>query len=412
MPAVIAGEGTETPGTVDVDATLPVLGGTPVEAPGCAPEDNGMGTAACLVVSKASSGSFTIQGIAFYPPTDKAGTTTPSGLVTLATEPANTTIGNPGCTATNQEVAATNGTTGAAVGGAVVCAITINGQLFGVGFEPNLIAAGTNGSSGLTSLSLSGFPGPFAGTPSCIAGQPNSANTAFLPSRCAVRQGNTLVGFTLAFTSNGAVPAQNGQAAKLPVPGTPPFSVSAGSALSLGSMSFAGDPSCAMPPNGQAGTATTLIASCGIVSGTTLFGISFDPIDAIPNSSPSSNKTPFQSLGAAPDTGSWTGSIGCASFPDPRAGGTNQNFISCAAISSTDNVFEVTFDPRGPATLGVAGPFGSNANANLSCLRLNIDQDRIYCGGTTTAGAAGGYLIPVGILPVGTASVLAQFLSN
>jgi hypothetical protein len=187
-------------------------------------------------------------------------------------------------------------------------------------------------------------------------------------------------------------------------------------------MSFAGDPSCTVPPNGQDG-ATSFVATCGIVSGTTLFGVSFDPINAIPNSSPSAQTTAFQSLGAAPDSGHWTGSIGCSTFPDVRFGipqnngaltnaSPNLNLIGCAAISSTDNVFEVTFDPRVPVTRGAVGPFGGNANANLSCLPLAIDQDRIYCGGTTTAGASGGYLIPVGVLSPGTATVLMQFLSN
>jgi hypothetical protein len=377
-----AGANTERVGTVDV-VPLASPGGTLVGAPGCGPENNNTGTIACLVVSKTTSGSFVLQGIAFYPPTDKAGTATPSGFVTLATEPANTVIGNPSCAATN-------------IGGAVVCAITINGQLFGTGFEPktNIFSApGTTTLPALTAL-LSGTS--VTGNPSCASGEaPN-------PSDCAVREGNALAGFALAFT-----PPQSGSTVAR---------IAAEDAIVIGSMTLSGDPSCAIPPNGQVG-ATSFVATCGVVSGTTLFGLSFDPIDAIPASLPSSHTTAFQLLGTAPDTGSWTGSIGCSSFADFRGAtppdvSPNQNLIGCVPISSTHNVFEVTFDPRKPVTRGVLGPFGVNANATLSCLPMAIDRDNIYCGGTTTTGASGGYLIPVGVLSPGTAAVLMKFLSN
>jgi hypothetical protein len=393
-----SGGNSEVPGTVDTDTALTATAaGTPMGTPGCGSEDNGTGAVACVIVSKTSSGGFSIQGVAFYPPTDilpagNANKTTPSGLVTLATEPANTTIGNPSCTATNQTVTGTNGT----AGGAVVCAITINGQLFGVGFEPKAGVA-----SALTSL-LSGV----TGNPSCTSAEPQKVNnvTPVIASDCAVRESSTLEGFAVTFTP--------------PPSGSNTATVAAEDAIVVGSMSFAGDPSCTVPPNGQDG-ATSFVATCGIVSGTTLFGVSFDPINAIPNSSPSAQTTAFQSLGAAPDSGHWTGSIGCSTFPDFRAlqtAGTNsspnQNLIGCGALSSTDNVFEVTFDPRAPVNRGVVGPFGTNANANLSCLPLAIDQDRIYCGGTTTSGASGGYLLPVGVLAPGTMTIIQQSLLN
>src|SRR5581483_1655355 len=201
----------------------------------------------------------------------------------------------------------------------------------------------------------------------------------------------------------------------------PAASIAAEDAISLGSMTFAGDPSCTIPANGQV-AATSFVATCGIVSGTTLFGLAFDPIDALP-SSPSAHSTAFQSLGKAPDAGSWTGDIGCSGIADFRRGtptnmnqnpnaSPNQNLIGCAAISSTSDVFEVTFDPRLPVSRGLIGPFGGNANANLSCLPLAIDHDNIYCGGTTTAGASAGYTIPVGILSPATASVLLRFVSD
>ncbi len=365
----------EPPDTIDLDSLAPAVG-TLVGAPGCGPENDGIGTIACLAVSKAADGTFIIQAIAFSPPTDRAGTTAPSGVMTLATEPANTAIGKPSCT-----------TAGIQGGGAVVCAIDINGQLFGVGFEPK-----TNIRTALTPL----LPGAsITGNPSCTS----AANGQTIPSVCAVREGESLVGFALTFTP------------------TPTAAVGAEDVISLGEMAFAGDPSCAIPANGPV-AATSFVATCGIVSGTTLFGFTFDPIDAIPASSPSSHITAFQSLGQAPDGGSWTGRIGCSGIADFRRGtptnanqfpnaSPNQNLIGCVAISSTDNVFEVTFDPRLPVSRGVVGPFGGNANANLSCLPLNIDHDNIYCGGTTTADASAGYTILVGILP--PAAALALF---
>jgi hypothetical protein len=377
----VAGGGKEAVGKIDVSTTPPLAtpGGALVGAPGCGPENDGNGTIACLVISKATSGTFILQGIAFYPPTDNAGGTMPSVLKTLATEPANIVIGNPSCTT-------------AGVANAVVCAITIDGHLFGVGFEPK-----ANISTALSPL-LSGAA--VTGNPSCASGE----NGVAIPSACAVREGNSLVGFALTFVTS------------------PTASIASEDAIFLGSMAFAGDPNCAIPPNGQVGT-TSFVATCGIVSGTTLFGLSFDPIDAIPVSSPSVHTTAFQSLGTAPDAGSWTGSVGCSGFPDFRRGADpnpmafpnaspNQNLMSCVAISSTDNVFEVTFDPRLPVSRGVVGPFGGNANATLSCLPLAIDHDSIYCGGTTTAGASAGYTVPVGVLSPTAASILQRFGSD
>jgi hypothetical protein len=389
------GAATETTGTV-VGDSLAQPSGVPVGAPGCGPDLNGLGTTTCLVVSETTSG-FALQGIAFYPPTDPqgTGTTTPSGFVTIATELAGTHIGNPSCASANS-------------GGAVVCTININGQLYGVGLTPTIngpqapqIPTRANPdtitltASPLTLL-LSGAS--VTGNPSCAAGDTGNQP---VPVVCAVKEGNSLVGFALTYTT-AAVASED--------------------AISLGSMTFAGDPSCAIPANGQVGT-TSFVATCGIVSGTTLFGLSFDPIDAIPASSTSSRTTAFQSLGKAPDTGSWTGSIGCAAIKDLRRGvdpnlnhfpnaSPNQNLISCAAISSTDNIFEVTFDPRLPVSRGVAGPFGGNANANLSCLPLDIDLDNTYCGGTTTTGASVGYTLPVGVSSPTTAGVFLRFVSE
>jgi hypothetical protein len=386
------GAATETTGTV-VGDSLAQPSGVPVGAPGCGPDINGLGTVTCLVVSETASG-FALQGIAFYPPTDPqgTGTTRPSGFVTIATEPAGTHIGNPSCASANS-------------GGAVVCAIYINGQLYGVGLTPTINGPTppTRANPDTTTLTASPLTlllsgAGVTGNPSCTAADTGNQP---VPVDCAVKEGNSLVGFALTYTA---------------------AAVASKDAISLGSMTFDGDPSCAVPANGQVGT-TSFVATCGIVSGTTLFALSFDPIDAIPASSPSSHTTAFQSLGKAPDTGSWTGSTSCTAIKDFRRGvnpnlklfpnaSPNTNLISCAAISSTDNVFKVTFDPRLPVNRGVAGPFGGNANANLSCLALDIDPDNTYCGGTTTAGASVGYTLPVGVSSPGTAGVFLRFISE
>ena len=368
--------------TIDVENKPPFTAavGTLIAAPACAAENDDVGTIACLLVSQSTSGEFTLQGVAFAPPVDKVGTTTPTGLMQLGTEPANAVIGNPSCS-----------TAGSA--GAIVCAIPINGQLIGVGFEPK-----ANIATALTTL-LSGAS--ITGNPSCAA----AANTHVIPSTCAIREGSSLVGFAFTFTP-------------------PPSPVIATEdTLTLGTMTFSGDPSCAIPADGPVAAMTSFVATCGIVSGTALFGISFDPIDAIPTSATASHTTGLQSLGNAPGTNSWTGHISCAGIADFRRGidpnlnnfpnaSPNKNLVNCAATSATANVFAVTFDPRLPSSRGVTGPFGGNAPANLSCLFLNVDHDNTYCGGITQAGASVGYTIPVGILPSGVVPVLQQFVSN
>jgi hypothetical protein len=207
----------------------------------------------------------------------------------------------------------------------------------------------------------------FTGNPSCTTTVPNT------PGVCAVRQGNTLEGFTLLFN-----PPNGNTAASLTV----------GNALSLGKTTVTGDPSCATPFNGK-GVDNTFTVTCAVVSGNALLGVSFDPQDKTVSA--------FQTLGAPPDGGTWTGAPGCAATNDGRT--QFQELVSCAVASSTTNLFEVSFDPRGPVSFGINGAFGTNAESSPSCLPLAIDADELYCGATVASGASGGFMLPVGILP-------------
>jgi len=373
----------EPANTIDTDPLMPNLGATAVGVPGCTSENlKDFGAIVCLIVSKTASGSFLLQGISFYPPTDAAKQTAPFGLLALGTEPANTVIGNPSCAS-------------AGTGGAASCAITINGHLFGVGFAPR-----SNVTTPLTSL-LSGAS--VTGNPACASAE----NGGTIPVNCVVREGNTLVGFALAFTP-------------------PAAAIASEDIISLGAMTFTGDPSCDIPADGvipadPVTPKTSFVATCGIASGTTLFGVSFDPIDAIPSTS--SHTTALLSLGKAPDTGNWTGNISCSGIADFRKGvptpavafpnmSPNQNLIGCVALSTANKVFEATFDPRASVSRAVIGPFGGNATARPSCLFLNVDRENIYCAATTTTGVSAGYTVPVGILPPGSFPGLAQFVSD
>lgn len=241
--------------------------------------------------------------------------------------------------------------TGNTANAAVLCVLVVNDQLYAIGFNPQ-----ANTTSHLQPLSL-GIG--FTGAPSCAGGGGGVGV-------CAIRQGAGLLGFAL--NINGTLNAIR--------------------SMQLGAGSYLGDPSCAVPTNGvnPDGTST---ATCAIVSSGVVLGISFNPQAA--------TLSAFQSLGAAADGGLWTGAVACASFPDALA--ANHSMVSCGVVSSTSNLFGVTFDPRTGVSRGVNGPFGSGVNGKPSCIPLAVDPDEINCGSTTTAGTSSAVRMPVGLLP-------------
>jgi hypothetical protein len=309
-----------------------------VGAPACGPANDGTGTVGCLVVSSAG-GNYAVSGVAFYPPTQTARS------LALATVPGTARISAASCASGNTQ------------NGSILCVLVINDQLNAIGFE-----ARSNVNTQLQALPLGNG---FVGNPSCASAQ----GTGNVVSVCAIRQGNGLLGFS--FDINGMLTAVQ--------------------SLSLGTGSFLGDPGCAIPANGK-NTDGTFTATCAIVGGGVLLGISFDP--------QAGTLTGFQSLGAAGDGGSWNGALGCASVPDFRNAETaNANLISCGAVSSKTNLFDVTFDPRGNVSRGLNGPFASGTTSKPSCVALAVDADEISCAGTTTDGASSGFRLPAGLLP-------------
>jgi hypothetical protein len=345
--------GVEPRGQVDPPMTLIPAGMTlsgppactqlPVNDPKAAVPANGT-AAGCLVISN-NGVNAVLQGIAFYPPTQFI-----SPLMTLnsATVLATANISAATCF--------TGNFAGNTANAAVLCVLVINDQLNVIGFNPQ-----ANTTTALQPLSLGNG---FIGAPSCAGGQGGVGV-------CAVRQGAGLLGFTL--NIGGALNSVR--------------------SMALGAGSYLGDPGCAVPGNGL-NPDGTLTAICAIVSGGSLLGISFDPqqTGAVPM---------VQSLGAAEDGGSWTGAVACTPFSDLRAAeaGMGVSMISCGAVSSTSNLFDVTFDPRTNINRGFNGPFGSGANGKPSCINLFFDFDVIDCGSTTTAGASSGFRLPVGLLP-------------
>jgi hypothetical protein len=324
--------------------------------PGCGPENNNTGTTACLIVSRGSGGGFNFQGVAFYP----APIVVAPALVSLDAKPGAQAISNPSCASATSN-------------GAVICAIVVDNQLYGIGFEPR---AGTN--THLTAL-LAGTTG-FTGSPSC-ASQEGSQLAV-----CAIRQGGGLLGFTLQF-----IPASAGSGPTVMVVGS----------LQLGVNSFTGDPSRAVP-----NAPTTLL--CAIVSGKNLLGAAFNM---------QAGNGALQSLGSPLDGGSWTGAVGCSGVPDFRNAlslnnqNPNANLVSCAAVSSTSNVFDVTFNPFTGTSRGINGPFAANITGVPSCIGLAVDQDQIYCGATRQDGTSAGLRLPVGLLTQSAAAAAVSILN-
>jgi hypothetical protein len=343
--------------TVDPPQTLGSPAGPLQGAPSCGPANDLTGTAACLFVSRGSTG-FILQGGAFYP----APTVVAPALVQLDTKPTAQAISNPSCASANSN-------------GAVMCAIVVDNQLYGIGFEPR-----TGVNTRLTVL-LPGTTG-FTGNPNC------SSPEGSLMATCAIRQGGGLLGFVLQFN-----PPSGGVSA----------SVTTAGSIQLGSGAFIGDPGCAIRGNGV----TTL--TCAIVSGKNLLGVVFDPMAQtvlVGLQSP-------QSLGLPSDGGAWTGEVGCAGPPDFRNGKSqNGNLISCAVVSNTSNVFAVTFDPVAGRNLGINGPFAANINSVPSCLPLAVDNDQINCGVTRADGTSAGLRIPVGLVPQSVATAAVSILLN
>jgi hypothetical protein len=360
---------TETTDTLD---SIPISapGGTLTGVPSCGSANDTSGAVSCLSLTLGSNGII-LQGASFYPPNNAA---SPPALLALGTIPTTANgVGDPSCTSVSNAIS-----TAPKPDGVILCNFTVNGQIYSVAFT---------GSIGLHTVDPQATPyatgiAPPTSLPPLtgITGNPSCASVN-MTAICVVRQGNGLLAFSLLYNPT-------------PIPG----SVKYINSVSIPSpVSFTGDPSCAVPADGFNGTSTTL--TCAVVSGANLYGVSV----TLPGAS---SETLL--LGPAPDGGTWTGGVGCATVQDNRQ--VNMSLVGCVALSNTANLFEVTFDPRpGGRNLGVRGPFASNLTGVPSCLKLNIDQDRMYCGQINGSGNAIGLNLPVGLL---SQSARAAIMSN
>jgi len=355
-PTVLAanGDSVELLDTVDPAQTLGTAAGTLLGAPGCGPANNNTGTTVCLIVSNGGAGLI-FQGAAFYP----APAVVPPVLVSLDTRPAAQTSSNPSCASANAN-------------GAVVCAVVVDNQLYGIGFQPR-----TGVNTHLIGL-LAGTTG-FTGNPNCTSPE------GTLTVTCAIRHGGGLLGFAVQFNPTGPTLTTTGS-------------------IQVGNSSLVGDPACAIRGAGP----TALI--CAFVSGNNLLGISLDP--------QMQAATGLQSLGLPLDGGSWTGQVGCAQVPDfrnlqnPNVANPNGNLVSCAAVSSTSNVFAATFDPVTGVVFGINGPFAANINSVPSCITLAVDRDEIACGATRRDGTSAAWRAPVGLLPQSVSAAVTASMLN
>lgn len=352
-----AGHPFGTSGMVDPPLPLGSPAGTLVGAPSCAAAENGTGSATCLVVVKTGA-AYEIQGVTFNPASNPV---IDSGLLNLTSVPLTSTLSSPSCAPATD--VSNNGT----VNFQIICVIVRDSQLYGIGF--NIDTTKPAPLTLNTGLQLLPLGSGFAGNPSCTS--------ASAVGVCAVRNGNGagLFGFAFDVSAGNTAPVTVG-------------SITTVQPLQLAGSAVSGDPSCASPAGGPATRAT-----CGVVNGAALLGISFDPM--------TQTSTKFQSLGSAPDGGSWNGMIGCAPVDDNNRKNhrkTNVNLMSCAVVSNTANLFEVTFDPQSSRALGLNGPYPVHANGAPSCLELAIDSDRLFCGYTTTTAAANASAFGTGLL--------------
>jgi hypothetical protein len=256
----------------------------------------------------------------------------------------------------------------------VLCGFVINNQLFSVVFQAQAqltVLAPPTPSQSLPALNN------LTGVPSCVSAPPTAI--------CTARTANGLIGFTL----------QYNRATANSIAG-----VSYINALTLPSAAFTGDPGCAQTANSPNTSGVTV--TCAIVGNGALLGTTFD-LQAGVVTPPST----YQSLGSPSDGGTWSGAVSCATIDDGR--GAIPNLTTCAALSASvffSDLFVVTFDPRSGINEALNGPLASELSSSIpSCLRLNIDQDRMYCGAIGSAGAATGFNLPVGFLTPAASSV-------
>jgi hypothetical protein len=140
-----------TPGTSALATPQPLIPLPKlVGAPSCAPRNDGNGTATCLGTSSFSIGgrgittvTITFFGVSFYPVTPL----TPSGLTlgrvsNTSTVGASPSVSTPSCVTTGN-------------GAQVICAVTINGTVNGIRFDP--ISGSSTGLTSLASITTAGF---------------------------------------------------------------------------------------------------------------------------------------------------------------------------------------------------------------------------------------------------------------
>jgi hypothetical protein len=341
----------------------------------CASSNNNTGTVICAVEGRVSAsdadthGHFTgaaLYGVAFYPPPTSP-TAHPNSLEGMTeqfveaddlpnffdstSENVGVFAGLPSCTPGNN--------------GQAICAVVVNGAN---PTSTQILGIELNGTSSTSFVGLP-FGSSFTNDPSCTTFfGPNfdgvvADNNNFVAA-CGIESGNNLIGFAFDPGTGFSVPSSSS---------TPPLKL-----LTTGP--FLGDPSCGAPDDGGNDVICAVVE--GTASSNTLVAIAFNPVTQTLTGS-------SLNLGAAP-SGSWTGGLSCAT-PNEPAG--SRNTLLCAAVTSTNEVFGINFDPRvGASSIAKSTTSVFSQSSTLfapSCIALAVDSNQISCGISTSTQSFG-----------------------
>jgi hypothetical protein len=378
----------ESAGKIDPDPDITMPSGVFTGAPGCANTSDGTGTVICAIEGSNNG----LYGIAIHPqPIGTVSGTQETSLMPLLLPGQVLTNfnGNPPCTpnpCTRVGAIAGVPSCAGAEGGMVLCAAIVllqNGSgsttngLIGIAFDPRAPASSTNPATlGLIDGSN------FYSNPSCASTKDPSG---------VVNNGRTFAMCAIFFSPGffGGTPTVFGAAFD------PRSGYNRGSLNINSNTGFDQDPSCATPHENKGTVICVMGAGSGNGFGTgtasTMLGFAFDNI---------ARTTSTINLGAPPSgDGVWK-SVGCASPVDAK----DSNSVACAAVTSTNQILVINFDPRtgldpgtnaAPAFTPVSfnDPNGSSATlvSAPSCVPENIINNQITCVVIDSFGSSVGF---------------------
>lgn len=352
------GNGIEPPDTVDPLPIALASGTQALSTPACGPANDGQGTVTCLTVVRNGPNPpvWTVLGISLYPPTGFSATQQ------VGTIPSNVLYYNPSCASVSTQA-----------DGVVLCALLISGQVYSIALQPRT-GVSTPLSPPAPVKSLPALTG-LVGSPSCVSAAPPTAICVVITDR-GTKGGDTdgLVAFTLQY--NRATPNS-------------PASVTYINSIAFPPIAYLSSVNCGVVGNSANTTGVTVTCAFYSYLDGNLRGTTF-------NLQAGTVTPTYQILGFPPDGGGWlTGGNGNACTSVNNGSATPSNLVTCAFLSDTSNIFQVSFDPRIGESEGFIGPLVTNMSNHPSCLELAIDVGQMYCGEIDNNGLANGLSLPV-----------------